>query len=93
MSDNGKYIAGRNGPLQPFPIPVENPPTLYCHPGTGGGFVESGPLVDWQLNLGPVVNNVVTNGVPVNPNPHSDGLGYNPRRVWFRRREMRHLTI
>ncbi|KFY97323.1 hypothetical protein V500_02113 [Pseudogymnoascus sp. VKM F-4518 (FW-2643)] len=81
MSGNGKYIAGRNGTLQPFPIPVENPPALYCPPGTGGGFVYNGPLVDWQLNLGPVVNNVVTNGLHVNPNPRADGLGYNPRRL------------
>ena len=81
MSGNGKYIPGRNGTLQPFPIPVEDPPALYCPPGTGGGHIYNGPFVNWTLNLGPVVNNVVTNGQHVNPNPRKDGLGYNPRHL------------
>lgn len=81
MSGNGRYIPGRNGTLQPFPIPVDNPPALYCPAGTGGGYIYNGPIVDWKLNLGPIVNNVVTNGQHVNPNPRKDGLGYNPRRL------------
>jgi tyrosinase len=82
MSGNGRYIPNRSGTYQPLPIPIENPPALYCPPGTGGGPVFEGPFVNWELHLGPGVplNNTV-NGYPVNPNPRPDGLGYNPRRL------------
>ncbi|KAF2792362.1 Di-copper centre-containing protein [Melanomma pulvis-pyrius CBS 109.77] len=81
ISGNGRYIPDRNGTLQPFPIPVENPPAIYVDPGTGGGYIYEGPFVDWKLHLGPVVHMNVRNGQPVNPNPRPDGLGYNPRHI------------
>ncbi|KAG5983001.1 hypothetical protein E4U55_001000 [Claviceps digitariae] len=81
MSGNGWYVPGRNGTVQPLPIPVPNPPSLYCPPGTGGGYIERGPFVNWTLHLGPVTNPNDHNGLPVNPNPRPDGLGYNPRRI------------
>ncbi|ORY16146.1 hypothetical protein BCR34DRAFT_557797 [Clohesyomyces aquaticus] len=79
MSGNGKYIPNRNGTVQPGP--VSGAPSLYTAPGTGGGYIYEGPFVNWTLHLGPVVNSVVQNGQPVTPNPRSDGLGYNPRRM------------
>lgn len=82
LSGNGKYIPDRNGTFQPLPVPLENPPALFCPPGTGGGYIFEGPLVDWQLHLGPGVSLAnVRNAQPVVPNPRSDGLGYNPRRM------------
>lgn len=81
MSGNGKYIPGRNGTLQPAPVPDGAGPSIYTDPGTGGGYIFEGPFVDWQLHLGPVVWNAVTNGQPVKKNPRADGLGYNPRRM------------
>lgn len=81
ISGNGRYIPDRNGTLQPFPIPIDNPPAIYTPPGTGGGYIYEGPFVDWQLHLGPVVQMNVRNGQHVNPNPRPDGLGYNPRHI------------
>jgi tyrosinase len=81
MSGNGKYIPGRNGTLQPAPVPGGEAFSIYTAPGTGGGYIQEGPFVDWQLHLGPVVWEAVTNGQPVKKNPRSDGLGYNPRRM------------
>ncbi|EHK97586.1 hypothetical protein M7I_6638 [Glarea lozoyensis 74030] len=43
LSGNGKFIPNRNGTLQPFPIPVPNPPAIYIPPGTGGGYIFSAP--------------------------------------------------
>ena len=51
LSGNGKYIPDRNGTLQPFPIPVTNPSAIYTPPGTGGGYIYQGPLVNWTLHL------------------------------------------
>ena len=51
LSGNGKYIPNRNGTLQPFPIPVLNPPAIYTLPGTGGGYIYQGPLVNWTVHL------------------------------------------
>ena len=51
LSGNGKYIPGRNGTLQPFPVAEPNPPALYIPPGTGGGYIYQGPLVNWTLHL------------------------------------------
>lgn len=81
ISGNGRYIPDRNGTFQPLPIPGDNPPGLYTPPGTGGGYIFEGPFVDWELHLGPVVQMPVRNGLPVNPNPRADGLGYNPRHI------------
>lgn len=81
ISGNGRYIPDRNGTLQPLPMPIADPPALYFAPGTGGGYIYDGPFVDWELHLGPAVYSTVRNGQPVNPNPRSDGLGYNPRPV------------
>lgn len=81
LSGNGRYIPDREGTFQPLPIPVENPPALYGPPGTGGGYIFEGPLVDWELHLGPSIPLTARNAQPVNPNPRPDGLGYNPRRM------------
>ncbi|KAL8770190.1 MAG: hypothetical protein Q9209_004032 [Squamulea sp. 1 TL-2023] len=81
LSGNGKYIPDRNGTLQAFPIPVLNPPALYTSPGTGGGYIYQGPLVNWMMHLGPYYNQTVHNGIHVNPNPGPEGLGYNPRHI------------
>lgn len=59
LSGNGKYLPNRNGTLQPFPIPDPNPPAIYTAPGTGGGYIFSGPLVDWIQNL---VSNYLLHG-------------------------------
>ena len=52
MSGNGAYIPNRNGTLQPFPIPDVQPgQAIYTAPGTGGGYVQEGPFVNWTLHL------------------------------------------
>ena len=51
LSGNGKYIPDRNGTLQPFPIPLPDPPAIYTPPGTGGGYIYQGPLVNWTMHL------------------------------------------
>lgn len=51
LSGNGEYIPDRNDTLQPVPIPVPNPPALYTPPGTGGGYIYQGALVDWTMHL------------------------------------------
>jgi tyrosinase len=81
LSGNGQFILGRNGTLQPLPVPLEDPPALYSHPGEGGGYNFEGPLVDWRLHLGPVTLASVQNTQVFNPNPRPDSLGYNPRRM------------
>lgn len=81
MSGNGFYIPNRNGTVQPFPIPVEDPPEIYAPPGTGGGYIFEGPFVNWTKHLGPVIDMNVRNGQPVPNNPQEDGLGYNPRPI------------
>ncbi|KAI4192853.1 MAG: hypothetical protein LQ346_004119 [Caloplaca aetnensis] len=81
LSGNGKYIPNRNGTLQPFPIPVPDPPAICIAPGTGGGYIYQGPLVDWKLHLGPYFNQTVQNGIHVPRNPGPNGLGYNPRPI------------
>lgn len=82
MSGNGRFIPNRNGTYQPLPLPIPNPPALYCPPGTGGGYVYEGPFVNWELHLGPGVDLSHTkNAQYVKPNPRPDGLGYNPRRM------------
>ncbi|KAG6006830.1 hypothetical protein E4U21_006637 [Claviceps maximensis] len=81
MSGNGAYVPNRNATTRIAPIPVPHPRTWLCDPGTGGGYVERGPFVDWEVHLGPVVPLNVRNGVPVKPNPRHDALGFNPRRL------------
>ncbi|KAL4752251.1 hypothetical protein BDW72DRAFT_212133 [Aspergillus terricola var. indicus] len=79
LSGNGVYIPNRNGTIQPFPIPNPTPDAaIYTPPGTGGGYIYDGPLVDWELHLGPVLYSN-DNGQYIPPNPRADGLGYNPR--------------
>ncbi|KAL9083798.1 MAG: hypothetical protein Q9165_008357 [Trypethelium subeluteriae] len=81
ISGNGRYIPNRNATLAPLPMPLKDPPALYIPPGTGGGYIYDGPILDWELHLGPVITDYVRNGQHVNPNPRSDGLGYNPRHL------------
>ncbi|KAL2784991.1 hypothetical protein BJX66DRAFT_347789 [Aspergillus keveii] len=80
LSGNGRYIPNRNGTFQLLPAlnPTPDAFAFFTPPGTGGGYIYSGPLKNWQLHLGPVVDQY-DNGQPVPRNPRPDGLGYNPR--------------
>ena len=51
LSGNGRYIPDRNGTNNTFPIPEPNPGGIYTPPGTGGGYIYQGPLVNWTLHL------------------------------------------
>jgi tyrosinase len=75
LSGNGKYVP--HGALN-YSTPVGDVRILRA-PGTGGGCIANGPLVNWTANLGPVIKELDGQAGP--PNPQEDGLGYNPRCV------------
>ena len=64
MGSNGQVVPHGIANLQAFGQ------TFKVPPGTGGGCIESGPLANYTVNLGPVASR---------PQGPDAGLGYNPR--------------
>ena len=65
---NGKYVPYRD----PIVVNIPGGDTLTFPPATGGGCIETGPFVDFQMHLGPVV---------LDPQGPLNGTGYNPRCI------------
>ncbi|KAF9698144.1 hypothetical protein EKO04_003883 [Ascochyta lentis] len=71
LSGDGAYVAGRNASC----LPSDARCFVTLQPGNGGGCVDSGPMKNWKVNMGPLQNHLAG----VKPNPQANGLGYNPR--------------
>lgn len=76
LSDNGKYEPNRNlTHISPIGMATLNANVPL---GTGGGCIQTGPIVNWQQHLGPVNS---LNGEDGRRNPNATDLGYNPRCI------------
>ncbi|KAJ4398429.1 hypothetical protein N0V91_010200 [Didymella pomorum] len=77
MSGDGEFVPGRNTSCFLWDG-IAGPCWMHLEPGTGGGYVTSGPFKDFKTDLGPLQPMFqIPGGLP--PNPSSDVLGYNPR--------------